>query len=120
MNKISASFLIISFLLWLLPLGYFIKPGQEKLACDGQRAVCMCHALVPKGSRQAMEPGMGLRAGGSTHKDNATGGGNYFISVKPPLALPLLSAFLVENQHFFYRNPYLTALEHVPKINYFN
>ena len=41
-EKIIILIFIISFILWILPLGFFIKPSQEKFACDGQRAICMC------------------------------------------------------------------------------
>jgi len=62
-----------------LPLGIFIKPSQEKVVCDGQRAICMCHAFVPKASASAVEPGINLKAGTSSNKENPSGG-NYFVS----------------------------------------
>ena len=110
-------FLAVSFILWVLPLGVFIKPSQEKLACDGQRAMCMCHALVPKHSDKAMEPGMALKAGPSANKENSPGsGGNLFVSARPPAALNLKPAFFFENQFLCYKNPFLSALEYVPKF----
>ncbi len=42
MFRLSILFLLSIFILWLLPLGYFIKPSQENMVCGGQRALCMC------------------------------------------------------------------------------
>ena len=117
MKKLLSFFLMVSFILWILPLGVFIKPSQQKIACDGQRAICMCHAFVPKSMGKAMEPGIALKAGSSTSKENSSGGGgNYFVSAKPPVVLNLQLASIFENQHLCYKNPFLAALEYVPKI----
>jgi hypothetical protein len=116
MKKLLPLFLAVSFILWVLPLGFFIKPSQQKLACDGQRAMCMCHALVFKSSDKAMEPGLALKAGSSPNKENSSGAGNYFVSAKPAVALNLQSASVFENQFLSYKSPYLAALEYVPKV----
>jgi hypothetical protein len=116
MKRSIASFLIIGFILWVLPLGVFIKPSQEKFACDGQRAMCMCHIFMPKSPDNAMESGAALKAGSSANKENASGGGNYFVSAKPTLALNSPFASFFENQHHCYNDPYLATLEYVPKI----
>lgn len=34
------------FFIWILPLGAFIKPSQEKKVCNGQRAICLCSHLI--------------------------------------------------------------------------
>jgi len=117
MRQVLTSFLAFSFILWILPLGVFIKPCQEKLACDGQRAMCMCRIGVPKSPDKPMEAGISLKAGTSTAKENSSGGGaGYFVSAKPSvnLNLPFFSAF--ESQYLCYKNPNLPALENVPKI----
>ena len=33
---------------WIMPLGAFIKPSQEKIACDGQRPFHMCRMMSGK------------------------------------------------------------------------
>jgi hypothetical protein len=116
MKRPLALFLIISFILWILPLGVFIRSSLEKFACDGQRAICMCRALVPKSSGQAMEPGTALKAGASASKENPSGGANYFVSTKPTAVLDLHFASIFEDQHLCYKSPYLAALEYVPKV----
>lgn len=115
MQRAVSSFVAVLFLIWILPLGVFIKPSQEKVACDGQRAMCMCHAFIPKVSDKAMEPGINLRAGASTNKENPSAG-NYFISVKPAAILSSHLASLFQNQLIPYRSPFLASLEHVPKF----
>lgn len=116
MKRALILFLVASFVLWVLPLGDFIKPSLKNLACDGQRAICMCHALVVKSSDKAMEPGIALKAGTAPNKQSTSGGGsNYLVSAKPVIAgLPITSLF--ENQYFSYKSPYLAALEYVPKV----
>jgi hypothetical protein len=117
MKRILLSFLFISFILWILPLGVFIKPSQQELACDGQRAICMCHVMMPKSSDKAMEAGMALKAGSSTNKENSSGGGgNYFVSSKPMITLNLHAASVFDDQHLSYMSPFLVTLENVPKV----
>jgi hypothetical protein len=117
MKRSLVLFLVVSFILWILPLGFFIKPSLQKLACDGQRAMCMCHIFMPKSPDHSMESSVVFKAGASTGKENtSSGGSNYFVSAKPALALNLPFASFFENQHLCYKNPYLAALEYVPKI----
>ncbi len=42
MNRSAASFALIAFFLWILPLGSFIRPADEESACGGKRAMHMC------------------------------------------------------------------------------
>jgi hypothetical protein len=117
MKRILISFLVIGFILWILPLGYFIKPSRQALACDGQRAVCMCRVMMPKSSDKAMESGLALKAGSSANKENSSGGGaNYFVSAKPAVNIHLRSASIFEDQYFSYNNPFLAAVDYVPKV----
>jgi hypothetical protein len=117
MKNLLASFLLVSFILWILPLGYFITSSQEKFACDGQRAICMCHAMILKSSDKAIESGIVLKAGSSTNKENSSGGGSsYFVSAKSTVTLNLNSASILENQFLSYKSPFLAALEYVPKV----
>jgi len=45
---------IMGVIFWLLPLGVFIKPSQEKAACNGQRAFHMCTSMM--GMKNADSP----------------------------------------------------------------
>ena len=103
------------FFIWLLPLGIFIKPSQEKFACDGQRAICLCsHMKVSK----AMESSVGLNLRASASKEGSSPGGasHYFsvLLIKTGEGLQLSSLF--EQQYLCYKDPFLTSLDHVPKV----
>jgi len=114
-RRLISSLTFVLFFIWLLPLGIFIKPSQEKVVCDGQRAICMCHAFVPKASASAVEPGINLKAGTSSNKENPSGG-NYFVSTKPVVILNSYLMSLFQNQFFPYKSPSLVSLEQVPKF----
>jgi hypothetical protein len=58
-----SAFTAVCLCLWLMPLGAFIKPAQEKLACGGKRAFHMCCAM--SGKAPAKAAGTGLSAPGS-------------------------------------------------------
>jgi len=116
MKRWLASFLVIGFILWIMPLGYFIKPSQEKLACDGQRAMCMCCMMKPKVSDKAMEAGINLKVASSSNKESSSGGGNYFTSARSTVALNALSSSIFENKFLSYKNPFLASFEYVPKF----
>jgi hypothetical protein len=113
-KKIFISILAFSFTLWIMPLGIFIKPSQQKLACDGQRAICMCHAFIPKADI-SIDSGVMLKAGSPTNNASSSAG-NYFVSTKPLLVLQARTGFLFESPHFCYKSPFIISLEHVPKI----
>lgn len=53
--KLVSFILSITVLAWILPLGYFIKPSQEKIACDGQRAFHMCTMNLVKPASEAAD-----------------------------------------------------------------
>jgi len=116
MSKLTTSLLLTSFILWILPLGIFIKPSQEKFACDGQRAMCMCRVMMHKSSDKVIT-GIVLKVGTSTNKENSSGGAsNYFMSAKQIIVPNLKSTLFFKNQKLYYINPCLNALEYVPKI----
>jgi len=114
---ISLSLSLI-FFTWLLPLGVFIKPSQEKTACGGQRAICLCHASLTKSASKPVEQGVSYRGAGASPKQEASAGGGgshaYLAAMLRRVSTTLLTAF---NEQRFnrYTNPSLAALEHVPK-----
>lgn len=99
-----------------MPLGVFIKPCQQKAVCDGQRAICMCHIMLPKADK-VMDSGMALKSSsGAGHENSSGGGSNYFVSAKPLIALNIHRQFFFDDQYSAYKNPFLLPLDNVPKI----
>ncbi len=117
MQKVIFSLVIFLFLIWLLPLGVFIKSSNEKVACDGQRAVCMCHHSMVKATSNSIE-GFGFKNNSGSNKESSTpggGAGNYFLASN-------VSPRNVLNTFIFHREiliaeaePFLRSIEHVPK-----
>ncbi len=72
----------IVFFVWLLPLGVFIKPSQEKVVCDGQRAICMCSVHFIKKVSNSLGKVMLASATQGTSKEAPSSGSasNYFLS----------------------------------------
>jgi hypothetical protein len=115
MKRLLASLLLLGFILWVLPLGYFIKPSQEKSICDGQRGLCMCHVFIPKSVEKALDHGFNWRSAPAPNKENNSAG-NYFISGKLAIAANPSLFLNVHQFDFSYQNPYLAAFDPVPKF----
>lgn len=81
MFRLSSLFAAIAFTAWILPLGFFIKPSQEKTACDGKRAVHMCSLM--KGMVQKTSPGVSLSSASGAEKSakasSGSGSDDYLI-----------------------------------------
>jgi len=79
-RRLILSLTVVLFLIWILPLGYFIKPSQEKIACDGQRGICMCCCHIFK----KVSPGKVMLScstqGTSKEASSSGGASNYFLS----------------------------------------
>lgn len=114
--RISALIAIL-FFIWILPLGFFIKPSQEKMACNGQRAICLCTHTKAKVKNNPIA-GFGLKASSENNKEsNASGGGagHYYVIAQ-------LSVMDILNRYPFTQltllvdhNPFLKSIEHIPK-----
>ncbi len=106
------------FILWILPLGFFIKPAQEKTACGGQRAVCMCSHDYAKADTKPIN-GFQFKAQSNSSKETAPfggGAGNLYLAVNvfSQTAQPVLA--LNDQLFLAYRNPSLKSIEHIPKV----
>ncbi len=117
MRRIIASLTIYIFLIWILPLGVFIKSSLQKMACDGQRAICMCHVSFDKSKEKPLEGvALSVSAGQKNENENTSGGGiNYFIGSRTLINKDLVLARIFENESYRYRNPLLLILDPVPK-----
>ncbi len=115
MSRLLCITVVSFFILWLLPLGIFIKPSQEKLACDGQRAVCLCTHVQAKAKANSIE-GYGLKAGSESKEANASSGAGHYFMNAYAFANENIRMSRFEAQEFIaYRNPFLKSIEHIPK-----
>jgi hypothetical protein len=118
MQRAVSSLLVVFFILWILPLGYFIKPSQEKTVCDGQRAMCMCsvHFVHKSPSNPLSGISTANPNGNKEAPSNGGSAGNYFesnlsvSSVAHSSILPDFQVELVPSLQF------ISPIEHVPKF----
>ncbi len=114
--RLISSFLTATLFVWLLPLGIFIKPSQEKTACDGKRAFHMCSMMTPK-TDNASDSKVKISSAGSFNENakSSSSGGNDFIAAGVLRGVPNVSQRWFEaNPSFFY--PLISfPSEHVPK-----
>jgi hypothetical protein len=106
------------FFIWILPLGIFIKPSQEKIACGGQRAICLCSHAQSKVKSNAMEA-YGLKNNSNNNKEsNASGGaaGHYYLAAYLFNQNNLTPCSLNDAMFLAYHNPFLKSIEHIPKV----
>jgi hypothetical protein len=104
------------FFIWILPLGVFIKPGQEQLACNGQRAICLCSSHLAKNTEQTavkvFSPGASHAhekspSSGSSHDFLASNSLNDFIEQQSALMFSPVAS---------YQFNLVKALDPVPKV----
>ena len=105
------------FLVWILPLGVFIKPWQERVACGGQRAICLCSHRTAKPQNKVVEK-ISLKINGSSvqKEEGSTGGVSHFFLVQHNNRVQ--SSYHTAFSHhpfFLYACPHDQAVEHVPK-----
>ncbi len=107
--------IIVVFLLWLIPMGIFITPSKEKMACGGQRAICMCSHAASMSSNSQKTTHRVYKAVPTPQKESSSSG-SYFLSAifrnDNPLVIKL-SFFIHEN---FYNLAVYRSIDHVPKI----
>ncbi len=117
MRKIVLSITALLFLIWILPLGIFIKPSQEKLACNGQRAICLCSHLMAK--QLAKTTGKPIYKGGGTTEQkehSAPGGSSHYFSVaQKKNQINKHFSFYHQQQSCLYSLLVARSIDHVPK-----
>jgi len=84
MFRLHSCVLSFCFFVWVLPLGFFISPSKQKLACDGQRAFCMCSHSA--GHAALAEEGAGIAQNTGVNKEaSASGGAHSFLAAYAPV-----------------------------------
>lgn len=74
MRKFVSSLSVITILVWVLPLGVFIKPSQEKTVCGGKRAFHMCHMAKASATSQNESTKITLNTAGQSGQEKEKGG----------------------------------------------
>lgn len=114
-KKFLAVISAVIFLIWILPLGVFIKPDQEEKACAGQRAICLCSKLIVKQISKSVVKIIAQSSSSATQKESAGGASHYFLSTfDVPYFTAQISRFELDaalSNQFSFINP----AEHVPK-----
>jgi hypothetical protein len=101
MKRVGSSIVVFCVFVWLLPLGAFIKPTQEKKACDGRRAFHMCSMMSGKTSAEPSSEKVSI-SNSSGFNENAqsqgSGGNEFLIASFPqwPLLRSQKSSVLVQ------------------------
>jgi len=116
MKCLARTFTIIFFFAWLLPLGVFITPSQEKIACGGKRAICLCSHKPDQGkvAHEATQT-PSYQSGASQAHELASGTFHPFESFAFNLNVVAKSAALNPYRfHYFFRSNH--RIDHVPKI----
>lgn len=108
---------LLLFIIWILPLGFFIKPSQEKKVCNGQRAICLCSKFLAKSSGQWTDKIL-LKNGTNTNKEASGFGGtsqNYLVAQTSNSIYKYRSSYY-QQQSFLYFVFVARPIEHVPKV----
>lgn len=117
MSKFIAPLIIILFFIWLLPLGVFIKPAHEKIACGGQRAICLCSHSASKIKSNSVA-GYGLKKASNNNKESNTsdGAGHYYLAAQFSVSDNLTARILNDSTFLAYQNLFLKTIEHIPNV----
>ncbi len=110
---------ITLFFLWILPLGFFIKPDQEKTACGGLRAVCMCSMGTSAVQNKPIE-GYSIKSvsvDGRVRSVTGVGGASYLTQSAPVIEMRQAQYIDLNELIVYYKNPLHSPADHVPKTN---
>ena len=117
MRKAVLSITGLLFFIWILPVGIFIKPSQEKIACNGQRAICLCSHLMAKQEAKNVGKTIYKGSGSSQKEQNGSGGSsNQFIAAQKKDQVNRQISLYHQQQSSFYSLLVVRSIEHVPKV----
>ncbi len=118
--RVFAAFVSVTIFLWVLPLGNFIKPTQEKSACGGGRAMHMCTMGMGKVQAPTSDASkISFTNPGSVEKTNKPSGGsagNDFIDLASIHTSHGLRAYHIELHLIIPKQSHIFKLDPVPKV----
>lgn len=115
MRRLITVSLIVIFMLWLIPLGIFIAPSEEKLFCDGQRAICMCsHHTTSMGKSNDTGKTI-VKASAAPQKESSSSANHYSLTLNDINFKDSRSAAYFLRHKNLYSLFVCKPVEHVPK-----
>lgn len=117
MRKIILLLTVLLFFIWILPLGVFIKPSQEKKVCNGQRAICLCSHLIAKRVAKDASKTIYKGGGGAGQKEQSGPGGasHHYLYVQKKNRFNRQYSSYHQKQSILYSFLVIRPIEHVPK-----
>ncbi len=117
MKRILISILVCIFSLWLMPLTAFVKPSQDKLICDGQRAICLCRHQGGEGKIKPQQQMAAFQSSSTETQKESSGGMSPRFLTRQMFSDALLPVrqFVLSEYRFLYSFRFVPAFEHVPK-----
>ena len=117
MRNIVAATTALLFLIWILPLGIFFKPSQEQIACNGQRAICLCSHLMAKQEAKNVGKTIYKGSGSSQKEQNGSGGSsNQFLLTQKKNQSNNQISLYHRQQSILYSLLVVRSIDHVPKV----
>lgn len=117
LKRCFSFFTVLLFFIWILPLGVFIKPSQEKQACDGQRAICLCSHLLAKQAAKAAGKILLKNGASSSTQKESSGGVSHDFLVMNDRRDPILQAYPYKvTSNLSLQSAFISLLEAVPKV----
>ena len=117
MKRFISLFSIVAISLWILPLGAFIKPSQEKTACGGNRAFHMCTGMSqPQKDSTPRKTAFTSNVGVEKTNSSAAGAGTHFLTAGTLTGPRDNSARFLELNLIFPRQVFFLTPEPIPKI----
>lgn len=99
------------FLLWIIPLGVFIKPVNEKELCGGKRAICLCTHMTAKDA----SAGIDVTFSPAPAKSESSSCAYPFLVLNPAKNSDQACAKIFVSSQVRYSHVFSSSLEHVPK-----
>ncbi len=108
---------LLFFFIWILPLGFFIKPAQEKKVCNGQRAICLCSKSLAKSPGQWTDKIL-LKNGTNTNKEASglSGASQNYLVAQTSHSIHKDRSSYYQQQSLLYFVFVARPIEHVPKV----
>lgn len=112
-----SSIIVILFFIWILPLGFFIKPAQEKIVCNGQRPICLCSHRMSKPAAQNAGKAINKGSGATQKEQSVPGGASYhFLTAQKMNQTNQQISFCHQEENSLYSLLVFRPIEPVPKV----